>query len=360
MSNERIIWIVSEGSPGHVSQSTGIASAIARSVPVRMHTLDCRPRIRGITRSLIRLLWMGKAGRPLPSWMLNGPIGLERIPMDALPPDLILSSGGKSVFAARSLAVRHRVPFVFVGERKPYAPRWFHTVLTPSSLENAVCDVRMDLIPTKINPQIVSEAAATWKDKPGGRLWAMLIGGSSRSHQYTPEDWQNLANGMATLAQREHIRWLVTTSRRTGRETEELLRKLLPDRILADAIWWCHEPQKKLAAYLGSSENVWVTQDSVSMITEAISAARPVVVVRPRHTPFPKSSFMPSYFERLENIGLVSRLEMHRMADYQGIMTPPGNSSDSVDQLAACVIRRLGWHATPSPTPHQTDSPQPA
>ena len=81
------------------------------------------------------------------------------------------------------------------------------------------------------------------------------------------------------LARREGIRWLVTTSRRTGKEVEAKLRGLLPPEVVADAVWWCHLPEKKFPAYLGAAEVIWVTQDSVSMVTEAVAAGKPVVVI---------------------------------------------------------------------------------
>ena len=107
-----------------------------RNFPSETRQFECRPKINGFVRHLIRLFWMGKSGRPLPDSMLYGPIGLERPKPGEPAPDLIISSGGRSVFAARTLAVKFGVPFVFLGERKPYPPDWFHTVFTPSSLGN--------------------------------------------------------------------------------------------------------------------------------------------------------------------------------------------------------------------------------
>lgn len=315
MNGKRTLWIVSEGSPGHVSQSIGLAAALAEKWPVEIRQFECRPKISGFVRTLIRLFWMGKSGRPLPDWMLDGPLGLERTKAGEPAPDLIISSGGRSVFAGRTLAVKYGVPFIFLGERKPYPPDWFHTVFTPSSLETAANDIRMDVIPTKITPEIVTQAAADWAGRPGGRLWTMLIGGKSRSHEFQDADWENLAKGMARLAGTEGIRWLVTTSRRTGKELEAGLRELLPPDIVADAVWWCHHPEKKLAAYLGAAEAIWVTQDSVSMVTEAVATDKPVVVIQPANTTFPASSFMPGYLANLESLGLISRLPMARLTD---------------------------------------------
>jgi mitochondrial fission protein ELM1 len=344
MTDKRIIWILSEGSPGHVSQSIGLVAALADQVPLESRQFECRPRIGGFMRSLIRLIWMGKSGRPLPSRFLNGPLGLDPIDAHEPRPDLIVASGGKSVFAARTLAVRYKIPFIFLGERKPYPPKWFHTVFTPSSLETTSTDVRMDVIPTKITPQIVQQAAADWTDRPAGHLWTMLVGGKSRSHRYTEADWANLAAGMTALAQRHGIRWLVTTSRRTGKEIEAKLRELLPPDVVAEAVWWCHAPEKKFAAYLGAAEKIWVTQDSVSMVTEAAATGLPTVLVYPQELRFPATSFMPGYLENLEALGLVQRLPIATMPEFvaQNSSTP-GRSALTTADLARIARERLGW-----------------
>ena len=344
MSDKRIIWILSEGSPGHVSQSIGLVAALADRIPSVSRQFECRPRIGGFMRSLIRLFWMGKSGRPLPSSFLYGPLGLDPINPNEARPDLIVSSGGKSVFAARTLAVRYKVPFIFLGERKPYPPEWFHTVFTPSSLEATPHDVRMDVIPTKITPQIVKQAAADWKDRPTGPLWTMLIGGKSRSHHYTQADWEELATGMITLAQRHGIRWLVTTSRRTGKEIEAKLRDLLPLDVVAEAVWWCHAPEKKFAAYLGAAEKIWVTQDSVSMVTESTATGLPTLLVYPQDLRFPATSFMPGYLQNLESLGLVQRLPISKMAEFaeQKPSTSTRLALTTAD-LARIAVERLGW-----------------
>lgn len=344
MSTPRHIWILSEGSPGHVSQSLGLAAAIAEKAAVSIHQLETRPRFGGLGRTLVRHLRMGKSGRPLTDSFLRTRLALTPDPASLPKPDLIISSGGKSVFAARSLAVRHGAPFVFLGERKPYPPQWFHTVFTPSALETAACDVRMDIIPTKINPTLVREAASAWTVKPAGRLWAMLIGGPSRSHRYQTAEWEQLAADMANVARHHGIRWLVTTSRRTGRDIESLLREKLAPDVVADAVWWCHEPQKKLAAYLGAAERLWVTQDSVSMVTEAASTGKPVMVIRPSDTPFPPTSFMPGYLENLESLGLIQRLPMAGLSSYEE--TPSPNSvrqALTTESLADIALERIGW-----------------
>ncbi len=341
---KRVIWIISEGSPGHVSQSVGLAEALAAQVPATIRQFECRPRSGGLMRGFIRRFWMGKRARPLPDLMLYHWLRLERRAKDEPGPDVIIASGGKSVFAARTLATKYWVPLIFLGERKPYPATWFHTTFSPSSFDTEPNDIRMDVIPTKISPGLVQHAAAHWTDRPAGRLWTLLIGGSSRSHHYQAGDWERLAEGMTELARREGIRWLVTTSRRSGIELEDRLRELLPPAIVADAVWWCRQPEKKLTAYLGAAEKIWVTQDSVSMVTEAVATGKPTIVIYPVVVEFPLTSFMPGYLDNLEKLGLVLRLPMNALPDFE--LQPSAELDRPVlttGRLAGIARERLGW-----------------
>jgi mitochondrial fission protein ELM1 len=338
---KRQIWIVSEGSPGHVSQSVGLAEALAATEPVSIERLECRPRLGGFARKLVQR-WMGKKGRPLPGWFL-GRAGLDSATLPSGKPDLILSSGGKSVFAARTLAVRYGTPYVFLGERKPYPSAWFHTAFTPSKFETGENDVSIDMIPTQVTRAKVEQAAHDWPEQPTGKLWAALIGGASVSHRYTPEDWRALALAMNDIAQREGIRWLVTTSRRTGADVETWLRETLDPAVVAEAVWWSERPEKKMSRYLGAAERLLVTQDSVTMVSEAIDSGRPVIVVRPRETRFSPQSFLPDYFDRLEQTGRMQRAVMTGLANWPAMPALPENAPTAADEIAIELKRRLGW-----------------
>ena len=133
----RTVWIINEGSPGHLSQSVGLVEALKQKTPLAVDTLKCRARLSGVARSLVRA-WMGRSGRPLPCWMLKCLLRTNPLPASGAKPDVIVASGGKSVFAARSLSARTGAPLVFLGERKPYPSEWFHTVFTPVSLDDGV------------------------------------------------------------------------------------------------------------------------------------------------------------------------------------------------------------------------------
>lgn len=300
------IWVIDEESPGHTNQSLGLVDALSRLQPVEHTVLQVGFRARGWMRGILRWL-CSYAPKMLKALGLEDKV-LPKIPTNQLSPDLIISSGGKTAFASRLFALRLGVPNVYIGERKPYPSNWFHTVFTPSIREQDVNDVLIDCIPTRMTPEVAVSSAEQWSDRPGGRLWCMAIGGSSASHKYTAEDWLSLAETMQTLAREENIKWLITTSRRTGPEPEAILAQNIDASLIADAVWWGQAPRKIFAVYLGASERVFVTQDSVSMVSEAVDAGKATIAIQPARFGYPENSYMPEYLSRLEASGTILRM----------------------------------------------------
>lgn len=339
---KRVVWIISEGSPGHVSQSEGLVAALAERIDLEKHVIETRPKIGGFMRTLVRL-WMGPNGRGLSERFLR-----KRLDCDfpTTQPDLIVTSGGKAVFAGRGLAVRFGVPLVFLGERKPYPSGWFHTVFTPSPFETGANDVAIEMIPTGITPEKVTAAATAWSDRPEGDLWAMILGGASASHDYSDADWHLLAVKMNALAEANHIRWLLSTSRRTGARAEAVLRQHLDPQTIARAVWWAEKPEKLMAEFLGSAMWVCVTQDSVTMVTEAVASGRPVLVTMPSRITLKPTGFLQGYYDRLEKASRIARVPFENLGRFHPGETRLLPRSRPINcDLATTLLSRLDWPA---------------
>ena len=333
----KTVWIVSEGSPGHVSQSVGLACALDSLVPLQTITITGRATLRGWVRPIIRWL-MGPHGRPLNDFLLHR-IADIKIPSDAPLPDLIVSSGGKSVFVGKTLAERYKVPYIFIGERKPYPASWFHTVISPVPKEACDNSIEIELIPTPVTPDLIAQKGTTEKG-----LWCMIIGGSSRSRRFNENDWVAIAQGMNELAIKKNIRWLLTTSRRTGAETEKLLKKHIKPEILEDAIWWAEQPRRELYIFMARAELLFVTQDSVTMVTEAVSSGKPVVAIQPKRIHAQPEDFSVMYFERLERNKRITQTQSYNL----GALELGVNQYALLDQLelnsiSKQLLSRLPW-----------------
>jgi mitochondrial fission protein ELM1 len=333
----RTVWIVSEGTPGHVSQSIGLVAAMETRVPLKSFQVGGRLSARGWRRSMIRLA-MGQSGRALPAWLLHKVAKVE-IPDGTPSPDLIVSCGGKSVVAARSWACKLGVPYIFIGLQRTYPAKWFHIIISPIKREADENTIEAEVIPTAVTPEMIAALGPAEKG-----TWCMAIGGASASHPFNAQDWRTVAKSMNALAERENIRWLLTTSRRTGSTAEAILRKHLDVAVLKDAIWWSEKPRRELYKFMAQSELLFVTQDSVTMVTEAVSSGKPVVAVRPQVAKPSDDGLKEVYFERLEQAGRMvvcdsAELSSFSPKDVAYNSLTPGALDEPVEEL----LRRLHW-----------------
>lgn len=299
---KQVFWIISEGSPGHVSQSRGLVDALALLVPTQTHQIEVRKRgpgsLRGLCRALFRLFPVGR--------FLWTKICTRNEGLPEGSPDVIVASGGKSIFFSRFLADQFRAPLIFCGSPAPYPTDWFDCILsTEPAPEGCHNWISTDLLMNPITPEIVATAAAEYSLNVQTdatmdiKVGAVLIGGRSRSHHFTEADWRALGTQLNTLSVRDGWRWLVSTSRRTGSEAEEVLQSVLnPDYIL-DAVWWSKSPRKVVRAYLGYAQAVFVGRDSMTMVSESLCSGRPVIVFSPQDTA--PSQIIDGFFQKLDN-----------------------------------------------------------
>ena len=237
----QVIWVISDGKPGHVNQSRGLAEALLLANPGSIQVLPALPWWRA------SLAWL-----------------LKRPPYKTLPaPDLIVGAGHAthlSMLAARRAQGGRAVVLM-----KPSLPRaWFDLCLVPEH-DGVAADARTLLSQGALNRIRVSNT----QDPHQG---TMLIGG--RSIHFA---WDSAAIELqikSILARFPDVHWTLSDSRRTP---EEFLQQL-PAHARLNVVSHTATPPDWLPTQLARCGTVWVTPDSVSMVYEALSAGATVAV----------------------------------------------------------------------------------
>jgi mitochondrial fission protein ELM1 len=262
------VWVLSDRQPGHYNQSRGIVAALARHRPVAVHWLELRLRL-GLARNPLR-------------WILNHcaePPATDRLKL------LVVSSGGKTSFANAWLARRTGARNIFAGSLRRLSPTLFDVVLTPEPITPATpANLVVALPPSAVDIARLEPAGRALRAAQrleGQLLWALMLGGDGAGYRYRRRDWQTLARVLNRLAADGGARWLLLGSRRTGAAAERLLQQGLERRHVAASCWHRDAEVAPVEAYLGAADQVFVTEDSMTMLTEAISSQRPVVSLRP-------------------------------------------------------------------------------
>lgn len=237
-----VIWRFSDGKPGHDNQSLGLAEAIAGEVKCEIHSL----KPMGPAMALMHLVTGGA--------FANEPYS---------DPDLILGAGHTthlSMLAAR----RSRGGRVIVSMTPTLPKKLFDLCLIP---EHDRPGNGGNVIVTRGALNRVRPCAD--KDAFSGLI---LLGGPSPHFAFDQQ--KIIAQIQAVLKDDPVVVWTATTSRRTPSELAASLRALGSANLNVVPVE--ETTPGWLAGRLGRTERVWVTEDSASMMYEALSGGAAV------------------------------------------------------------------------------------
>lgn len=203
-------------------------------------------------------------------------------PLVAPWPDLVICSGrGAEAVAFWLKRQNPKLRIVFVGTPWSALPRFDLVVTTPQYRLPEAPNVLHNLLPLHdVTAQRLAAEAARWNIKLGALprpFTAVLVGGASGPYLFTPDAAGRLGRQASALARAEGGSLLVTTSARTGAAaTEALAAAIDVPRLIYR--WGKDTTDNPFHAFLGLASRIVVTADSISMMAEAASTGKPVLL----------------------------------------------------------------------------------
>lgn len=257
-------WVISSGAIGSENQAIGVAEAMGIEPVVK------RIKLKSPWKQLSPWLSLGH-GHALTAD--SDPI--------ALPwPDVILASGRQTIGVARHIRQQSGGKSFLVYIQDPRInPKHFDLVVIPQHDPTRAANVIVTKGgPHRVTPEKLAAAKAKFEKQfakiPHPRV-AVLIGGNSRAHQMTQQNAKMLAGQLLQLVDHRKTGLLITASRRTGPENEKLLRDMLQG---PNILFWDGTGDNPYFALLALADYIIVTEDSISMTSEALSTGKPVYI----------------------------------------------------------------------------------
>jgi mitochondrial fission protein ELM1 len=292
-----VIWLLLDGKPGHENQSLGLADALARRTPCETHRISLAGK-RGLIRRLKSAI---TASKHLPQ------------------PDLIIGAGHATHPALLWLSRQRRAGSIVL--MKPSLPlAWFGLCIAPSH--------DFPVPPQKQNLLLSRGALNRVAPVSGGKSGQLiLIGGPSAHHGWDGEKLLSALTEITTTGL-----WLLADSRRTPDGFSAEIRNRLPNLEISP-----HQTTTPdwLPEKLAAAAEIWVTEDSVSMIYEALSSGAKVGLL-----PMPElgSSRVLRAVDELVTAGFLTRF---RCWEKSRELSAPPEILREADRCAAEVIARF-------------------
>ncbi|GAB1398734.1 ELM1/GtrOC1 family putative glycosyltransferase [Aminivibrio sp.] len=384
-----LIILLSDGIRGHLSQSRGVAGWISRFTGADIVEMEV-PRLTGWRRVFFlkgkarllpslpperNALWLDRAGgaellsesrSALAGRGLSGDQALFlSAGSSAAPFTLALARtlGGRAC-TLMTPSVLGTPPFDFAVVPEHDAPRKAPNVLVTLGAPNGI-------FPDELERR-GWELAQKYPTRSGKReRWSILIGGDDANYAISPRWIRSRIPPLVKAAEDRRADLYITTSRRTAPSAEEALKNLIGQnpsvRMLLLASKDSFNP---VPGMLGLSQRVFVTEDSVSMISEAVTAGKEVFLLRTetakglrlRLQKFTEGlvdrGVLPSrflwgkprfdrLFAALEEQGFLKGMNCDNVSDCIGTLSLSQNGRDSLNEArraAEWIVE--GWNGT--------------
>ena len=241
----KIIWQIKDGKRGHENQSRGLIRALSKLMAVECVEIDTT--IAGAS-------WL--------DYLLGRSADFSGLPK----PDLIIGAGSQTHATILAAGRATRAPTVVMMAPPPGISRLFDLCIVPEHDDRSGANfitTRGVLNLIESSPNKISNQGLC------------LIGGSSKHHGWEGQQIVEQITRVATTSQ--EINWTATTSRRSPKATSTEIAAIKADNLTVVPVKDTDEDW--LPSQMATASYVWVTEDSVSMIYEALSSGAKVGVL---------------------------------------------------------------------------------
>ena len=286
--------LLSDGKPGHYNQSLGV---IERMPECEYHWIDVKFRSKQ-RDNLLRVLMRLVGGFRLPRWLIKACLhmALQRDTLDeiyAVEPDFILSTGSSvaapnlligQLFDAKTVTCRRPSPVGIHHFDLAILPRMYWS---PRRNRANVCKTLG--VPNRVRPEKLEtqrNELQTDLDLSDQRRIGVLIGGEDRYYTITETTALRLIEVLQQFTAKWDSQLLLTTSRRTPLPVENLISEHLSNTQHCPVLVLAHG-ENSLTDPVGTifalADVIIVTEDSFSMVCEAASSGKRVIILEVDH-----------------------------------------------------------------------------
>ena len=257
-NKEPSCWIITEGMAGTQNQCIGVAQAL------------------GLDNAEIKKIELMQPWKTLSPYLKLEQSWSFSPSLEPPWPDLVLSSGRKSIATARYIKRQSEGKTIIAQIQDPRVnPEQFDLVAVPAHDPTRGPNVVVTTAaPNKITTERIEKERESFpqlENLKAPRV-AVLIGGTSKAYCMSKNITRKLADQLSEI----EASLMITCSRRTGEGNQKTLRKKLDKK---GNFFWDGNGQNPYLAMLGWADIILVTADSVSMLSESCTTGKPVYMI---------------------------------------------------------------------------------
>ena len=275
------VLVIKDDKPGHYNQTEGLVlylKEMSNDLEVEYIQIEIKSKL---TRKILRFLLNNFPKLFTQNSLKYLSFFYKNYSIPKNMPDLIISTGGNTSNLNAWFAKVYECKNILNGALRGLKEELFTNITTVIDLgyKNQII---LDVAPSVITKEKLKESGIEFiKNKKlsiEDKYYTLLVGGDGAGYKYDNNFYDNLIEFVKNISIKKNIKWLITTSRRTPLDIEIQMKNKLKD-YCAYFVDYNINPEKVMSSFLSLSEKVFVTEESSSMISEAILSEKDVFTI---------------------------------------------------------------------------------
>ena len=275
------LLVIKDDKPGHYNQTDGLVlylKEIYNDLEVEYIQIEIKSKL---TRKILRFLLNTFSDFFQENSLKYLSFFYKTFDIPKNKPDLIISTGGNTSNLNAWFAKVYKCKNILNGALRGLKEELFTNITTVIDLgyKNQII---LDVAPNTITKEKLLEKSEEFLKLNNldinQKYYTLLIGGNGAGYKYDNKFYDDLIKFVKKVSKEKNIKWLITTSRRTPVEIENKLEDKLKG-FYTYFVAYNKKEEKILLPFLGLSDVIFVTEESSSMISEAISSSKEVFTI---------------------------------------------------------------------------------
>lgn len=183
-------------------------------------------------------------------------------------PNLIYSHGGKTSFLNIYFSYLYNCDNFYTSSLRNLSNKLFTKIFTLQNLDY-YNHFRLRTGPSNLDFKITKE----------NNLWLFCFGGNGSGYKFKENDIIFYCDLMNNFSKKYNIKWLISTSRRTSKKHENIIKNKLNKKIIKDMILFNSNDKRSIKKFYSTCEAIFVSIESTTMISESINLIKPVILL---------------------------------------------------------------------------------
>jgi mitochondrial fission protein ELM1 len=321
---------LTEGISGHDGQALGVIKNLADSgYSINVTTISVGWRTR-LTRGLLKFI-SRKLSR-FPNLININLITMCYTFSSFSNIDIFISSGANLAPLNLALTKKNNAKNIHLSTKRDWHIKDFNAYITTKKISPLKNNLSPDIVPNLFDPakcMRAGEAFIKENNLHEEKFSLLILGGNGIGYKYDKHEWDEILKNFSDFCQQSNTKPLFITSPRTPNEVESIIQSKYETSF--SVLFHSENKRGSFPHLLYMASNIFVTEDSSTMLSEAISAGKRVACIYPKNINAPEK--YTEIIRKYEALNFIKRKNINEISD--GVLNEMIDITSKVNQSLA-------------------------